>query len=53
MRYRHKKQTGGAGQFGEVAIRVYPSERGTGFQFLDKIVLYDLETDTSDYLPYA
>jgi elongation factor G len=37
VRYRHKKQTGGAGQFGEVAIRVYPSERGTGYKFKDVI----------------
>ncbi|MFO0564243.1 MAG: elongation factor G [Polyangiaceae bacterium] len=36
-RYRHKKQTGGAGQFGEVAIRVEPLDRGTGFQFVDEI----------------
>ncbi len=38
VRYRHKKQTGGAGQFGEVAIKVKPAERGEGFVFLDNIV---------------
>jgi elongation factor G len=35
---RHKKQTGGAGQFGEVYIKLEPSERGAGFEFIDKIV---------------
>jgi elongation factor G len=35
--YRHKKQTGGAGQFGEVALRVAPLERGAGFVFRDEV----------------
>lgn len=33
--HRHKKQTGGAGQFGEVFLRVEPLERGKGFVFED------------------
>ena len=37
IRYRHKKQTGGAGQFAECAIRVEPTPRGNGYEFVDKI----------------
>lgn len=36
--FRHKKQSGGAGQFGEVFLRVQPLERGQGFEFVDAVV---------------
>lgn len=34
---RHKKQTGSAGQFGAVYLRVEPLERGKGFEFVDQV----------------
>jgi elongation factor G len=36
--HRHKKQTGGAGQFGEVFLNVEPLPRDTGFEFVNKVV---------------
>ena len=36
--YKHKKQSGGRGQYGEAYIKVEPLERGKGFEFVDEIV---------------
>ena len=36
--YRHKKQSGGHGQFGHVWLELEPKDRGGGFEFADKIV---------------
>jgi len=36
VRYVHKKQSGGSGQFADVAIRFEPSEPGAGFVFKSK-----------------
>jgi elongation factor G len=38
QRGRHKKQSGGHGQFGDVVLEIRPMPRGSGFAFVDKIV---------------
>ena len=35
---RHKKQSGGRGQFGEVFLRLAPKSRGEGFEFINEVV---------------
>ncbi|MCB2229156.1 elongation factor G [bacterium] len=37
QQYKHKKQSGGRGQYGDVYIRIEPNERGGGFEFADEI----------------
>ncbi|MCK4447595.1 MAG: elongation factor G, partial [Candidatus Marinimicrobia bacterium] len=37
-KYRHKKQSGGAGQFAEVWMYIEPLERGSGIEFTNKLV---------------
>jgi len=38
VEYKHKKQSGGHGQFGHVFLRLEPQKRGSGFEFVDEIV---------------
>ncbi len=46
--HRHKKQTGGAGQFGEVFLRIEPLRDGETYEFTDELVGMNL---SKSYLP--
>lgn len=37
IKYTHKKQSGGSGQFAEITVRFEPAEPGTGFEFISEI----------------
>lgn len=61
VRGRHKKQSGGHGQFGDVVIEIQPLERGAGFKFAEKITggvvprqfIPSVEIGVSDYLQHG
>jgi len=58
IRGRHKKQSGGHGQFGDVVVTIKPRSRGAGFEFTDKITggvvpknyIPSVEVGVRDYL---
>lgn len=37
IKYTHKKQSGGSGQFAEITVKFEPAEPGTGFEFISEI----------------
>lgn len=61
IRGRHKKQSGGHGQFGDVVVDIRPMPRGSGFQFSDTITggvvpknyIPSVEIGVADYLKHG
>ena len=61
VRGRHKKQSGGHGQFGDVVVTIAPQARGQGFEFSDKITggvvpknyIPSVEIGVRDYLGHG